>query len=153
LACGTWRFESAIDARLRLHLLPRSEHDVECDQQRDGGAGRNLSDGEAHGRDGDEHDVHRVAQLRERHRPHRRRLLALDGVRAVALQALGRLGGGEAGPGIGSERGDDLPGVPGIRRPLGRIGGLGRRHCVNGHRLRPSSPALRPPAVAEPEPT
>ena len=65
-----------VDARPRLQLLPRAEHDVEQDQQRDDDAGRDLADHEAHDRDGDEHDVHRVAQLLPRDRPERRGLLA-----------------------------------------------------------------------------
>ena len=53
-----------------------AEHHVEEDQQRHDHAGRDLADDEAHRGDGDEHDVHRVAQLLRGHGPHRRRLLA-----------------------------------------------------------------------------
>ena len=76
-----------VDARPRLQLLPRAEHDVEQDQQRDDDAGRHLADDEADNRDRDQHDVHRVAQLGERDRPHRRRLLAGDLVRAPGGRA------------------------------------------------------------------
>ena len=62
-ACGTCRLRQRVDARPRLQLLPRAEHDVEQDQQRDDDAGRDLADREAHHRDRDQHDVHRVAQL------------------------------------------------------------------------------------------
>ena len=86
-----------VDARARLQLLARAEHDVEEDQQRDDDAGRDLADHEAHGDDRDQHDVHRVAQLLRCHRPDRRRLLALDLVRAVPRETCRRLRARQAG--------------------------------------------------------
>ena len=122
-----------VDAGPRLQLLPRAEDDVEEDEQRDDDAGRDLADREAHRRDGDEHDVHRIAELLQRHGPHRRRLLALDRVRAVAREPRRRLAAGQARCRIRLQRGDDVRRVAGVRRQLPGVGGLERDLCVSGH--------------------
>ena len=67
----------------------------------------NLADDEAHRRDRDEHDVHRLAQLLERDLPDRRRLLGGELVRAVARQTGRGLRLGQALVGVGPEGGDD----------------------------------------------
>ena len=46
--------------RPRFQLLPRTEHDVEEDQQRHDDPRRNLADREAHHHDRNQHDVHRL---------------------------------------------------------------------------------------------
>ena len=80
---------------------------------------------DAHHGDADEHEVHRVAQLAQRHRPHRRRLLRDDGIGTV-------LGPGSLGLGRGQPDGRVRPQT---RRDLGRgqgvraLGRAGRDRC------------------------
>ena len=81
------QFRKRIDARARLQLLPRAEHDVQQDQQRHDQPRRDLADREAHRHDGHQHDVHRVAQLPQRHPPDRGRRLPQDFVSPRLRQA------------------------------------------------------------------
>ena len=132
-----------VDARPRLQLLPRAEHDVEQDQQRDDDAGGDLADHEAHRDDRDQHDVHRVAQLLRRDRPHRRRLLLADLVRPVPREPRRRLRAGQAGVRVRPQRRPRRSaGVAGIRGVHRRTIGcrLCRHYGPDRTRLRPTAP-------------
>ena len=136
-----------VDARPRLQLLARAEHEVEDHEQRDEDRGRHLADDEAHGGDRDEHQVHRLAQLRERDRRHGRRLLAADLVGPVLRQPRRRLGLGQAELGVAAEGGEDRRLV--LREParglrLGRGGGHVDDSRVGARRA--ASPARGDPA-------
>ena len=86
-ACGTCMSRERVDALARLQLLARAEHEVEDDQKGDEDSGGDLADDEARDRDGDEHQVHRVAELLQGDRDDRGGHLALDLVRAVSWRA------------------------------------------------------------------
>ena len=105
--------------RPRLQLLTRTEHNVEEDQQRHDDPRRNLADREAHHHDRNQHDVHRIAELTERDRPHRRRLLARDLVRPELLQPIRRFPGAQTRSRIRPQR----------RRHVRGIAGEGWRRC------------------------
>ena len=114
-----------VDALAREHLLAGADDDVDHHQEADDEGRRPLPDGRAHRRDGDQHDVHRVPQLLEDHRPHGRCRLRGQGVGAVPLPAGGDLGGGQAGGGVGVElRGRSFR-VEGPPARGGEGGGLG----------------------------
>ena len=66
---------------------------------------------EAHDGDGDQHEVHRVAQLLQRHRPDRRRLLGRDLVRAPPGASVRRLGAGQACGHVRRQRLHDISGL------------------------------------------
>ena len=91
------------------------------------------TDDEAHRGDGDEHDVHRIAELLQRDRPHRGGRLAGDLVRAVAREPCLGFGGSQTRRRIRPQRRDDVPNLARIRRRLRRAGGPGGRLLVSIH--------------------
>ena len=78
------------------------------DEQGDDDPRRRLVDREADDRDGDEHDVHRVAELTQRDDPERRRLLARDCVRPMLRQTICGLACTEPARRVRPERGSDV---------------------------------------------
>ena len=74
-----------VDALAREHLLAGPDDHVDHHEEPDDERRRPLPDRRADRGDRDEHDVHRVAHLLEDHRPHGRRCLRGQGVRAVPL--------------------------------------------------------------------
>ena len=80
--CGTCIFDSASTLARAFSSWREPSTRLRITSSATKIAGRHLADDEAHRGDRDEHEVHRLAQLRERDRPHRRRLLAADLVRA-----------------------------------------------------------------------
>ena len=120
-ACGICISASASTLARAVQLLTSSEHDVQGDQKSDDRRRRELRDQEAHDRDDDEHDVHRVAQLLQRHLPHGRRRFLLERVRAVAAQSRCRFLGGQTTVEVPAQPLRDVrrrQGVPGVRLAL-----------------------------------
>ena len=92
-----------VDALAREHLLAGPDDHVDHHEEADDERRRPLPDGRADRRDRDQHDVHRVAQLLEDHRPHGRGRLRGQGVRAVPLPPGRDLGGRQARRRVGVE--------------------------------------------------
>ena len=138
-----------VHARAGLQLLPGTEDDVEEDQQPDQDPRRHLADREAHHDDRDQHDVHRIAELAQRDRPHRRRRFTGDLVRPEPLESLRRVRRAQTRRRIGPERRRHLGCVAGERRR-----GRGRRgrdcetllsfHSRNASPRRPANASSQP---------
>ena len=97
-------------------LLAGPQHDVQHDEQAHDDGRRHLIDDQADDGDAHQHEVHRVAELLERHRPDRRRLLTGDLVRPVPGEPLGGVGGRQAGPLVRPQLRHDLGRRAGVRR-------------------------------------